>query len=110
LIYTLLLSRPVDLPHLHSCPTRRSSEFTAVESGHGAAIKAAQALPHLHYRSLAVAFMSAWQQQAVSVPADAVALALRTAAVCDRDRKSTRLNSSHLGISYAVFCLKKNNK
>src|ERR1039458_10477841 len=25
------------------------------------------------------------------------------------DRKSTRLNSSHLGISYAVFCLKKNN-
>src|SRR5258705_2848069 len=23
------------------------------------------------------------------------------------DRKSTRLNSSHLGISYAVFCLKK---
>src|ERR1035441_10735908 len=24
------------------------------------------------------------------------------------DRKSTRLNSSHLGISYAVFCLKKN--
>src|ERR1039458_5075678 len=26
------------------------------------------------------------------------------------DRKSTRLNSSHLGISYAVFCLKKWNK
>src|SRR5256885_9658616 len=25
----------------------------------------------------------------------------------DRDRKSTRLNSSHLVISYAVFCLKK---
>src|ERR1039458_9284972 len=25
----------------------------------------------------------------------------------DADRKSTRLNSSHLGISYAVFCLKK---
>src|SRR5258705_10291643 len=24
-----------------------------------------------------------------------------------RDRKSTRLNSSHLGISYAVFCFKK---
>src|SRR5262245_11413021 len=28
----------------------------------------------------------------------------------DRDRKSTRLNSSHLGISYAVFCLKKKTK
>src|SRR5256885_13208826 len=30
-------------------------------------------------------------------------------AVGDRDRKSTRLNSSHLVISYAVFCLKKKN-
>src|SRR5215203_6767419 len=27
-----------------------------------------------------------------------------------RDRKSTRLNSSHAHISYAVFCLKKKNK
>src|SRR5256885_12994761 len=27
-----------------------------------------------------------------------------------RDRKSTRLNSSHLVISYAVFCLKKKKK
>src|SRR5689334_24846204 len=27
----------------------------------------------------------------------------------DRDRKSTRLNSSHSSISYAVFCLKKKN-
>src|SRR5205814_7013254 len=27
-----------------------------------------------------------------------------------RDRKSTRLNSSHLGISYAVFCLKKKKR
>src|SRR5439155_24484634 len=26
------------------------------------------------------------------------------------DRKSTRLNSSHVAISYAVFCLKKKNK
>src|SRR2546426_6440676 len=29
---------------------------------------------------------------------------------CDEDRKSTRLNSSHLVISYAVFCLKKKKK
>src|SRR2546426_6771467 len=28
----------------------------------------------------------------------------------DRDRKSTRLNSSHLVISYAVFCLKKKTR
>src|SRR3712207_7179023 len=31
----------------------------------------------------------------------------RTAATVARDRKSTRLNSSHANISYAVFCLKK---
>src|SRR5438045_7365946 len=30
--------------------------------------------------------------------------------VLGRDRKSTRLNSSHLGISYAVFCLTKKTK
>src|SRR5258705_8006657 len=30
-------------------------------------------------------------------------------AVRAADRKSTRLNSSHLGISYALFCLKKKN-
>src|SRR5690349_24056909 len=30
--------------------------------------------------------------------------------VCDTDRKSTRLNSSHVEISYAVFCLKKKKK
>src|ERR1035441_162894 len=30
-----------------------------------------------------------------------------TSSVLESDRKSTRLNSSHLGISYAVFCLKK---
>src|SRR5205814_3113457 len=38
---------------------------------------------------------------------------LRTASRGSRpliDRKSTRLNSSHLGISYAVFCLKKKKK
>src|SRR5215210_8753170 len=29
---------------------------------------------------------------------------------CARDRKSTRLNSSHRCISYAVFCLKKKKK
>src|SRR3712207_8629891 len=28
----------------------------------------------------------------------------------EQDRKSTRLNSSHANISYAVFCLKKKNK
>src|SRR5256885_12653574 len=35
--------------------------------------------------------------------------AMVTARLIGRDRKSTRLNSSHLVISYAVFCLKKKN-
>src|SRR5215475_6294595 len=34
----------------------------------------------------------------------------RHARACWRDRKSTRLNSSHVKISYAVFCLKKKKK
>src|SRR5437660_9288280 len=33
--------------------------------------------------------------------------ARKDARASDRDRKSTRLNSSHVAISYAVFCLKK---
>src|SRR3712207_6851440 len=36
--------------------------------------------------------------------------ALFGSAVAAGDRKSTRLNSSHANISYAVFCLKKTNK
>src|SRR5262245_63890772 len=35
---------------------------------------------------------------------------LARALLREEDRKSTRLNSSHLGISYAVFCLKKKKK
>src|SRR5699024_12725192 len=35
---------------------------------------------------------------------------LANRAVLAEDRKSTRLNSSHVSISYAVFCLKKKNK
>src|SRR2546430_9680915 len=34
----------------------------------------------------------------------------RTVSTIDEDRKSTRLNSSHSQISYAVFCLKKKRK
>src|SRR5256885_9902026 len=40
---------------------------------------------------------------------DIVAIEALTRA-CTLDRKSTRLNSSHLVISYAVFCLKKKKK
>src|SRR5205814_7259714 len=44
------------------------------------------------------------ERRLVGVPAD------RLGQVAVGDRKSTRLNSSHLGISYAVFCLKKKKK
>src|SRR5262245_63254759 len=39
--------------------------------------------------------------------ASRVAPSVSVNALLQQDRKSTRLNSSHLGISYAVFCLKK---
>src|SRR5688572_22176263 len=39
-----------------------------------------------------------------------IAAVLRGVEVFDKDRKSTRLNSSHSQISYAVFCLKKKKK
>src|SRR3712207_7529957 len=37
-----------------------------------------------------------------------LSLLLRLHPAVQKDRKSTRLNSSHANISYAVFCLKKN--
>src|SRR3712207_9591053 len=40
-----------------------------------------------------------WEQQALTVTGGQMAV--------EEDRKSTRLNSSHANISYAVFCLKK---
>src|SRR5262245_66203597 len=43
-------------------------------------------------------------------PARAAHRRRRRCAARAGDRKSTRLNSSHLGISYAVFCLKKKKK
>src|SRR2546430_12647854 len=46
----------------------------------------------------AINFMLRWARGLVCMPCDA------------QDRKSTRLNSSHSQISYAVFCLKKKKK
>src|SRR5437773_10660275 len=42
--------------------------------------------------------------------ADAACFAVARGDLHARDRKSTRLNSSHITISYAVFCLKKKNR
>src|SRR5437870_7555558 len=45
--------------------------------------------------------------ESVRVPPDR---SVPEATAWDPDRKSTRLNSSHVAISYAVFCLKKKKK
>jgi phosphatidylserine/phosphatidylglycerophosphate/cardiolipin synthase-like enzyme len=62
---------------------------SALEGGQDAA-KAAQSLPHLHYRSHAAGFVTAWRKEAVGVPAEAVALALRTAALSERTHREAR--------------------
>src|SRR5437588_9713428 len=59
------------------------------------------------FRSDSIAFGNA---DSLLVVANASAAGSRTARKNGRDRKSTRLNSSHTVISYAVFCLKKKKK
>src|SRR5438034_5733429 len=48
-----------------------------------------------------------WLRDTRALAYDFVRLGYRAVLVCVEDRKSTRLNSSHTVISYAVFCLKK---
>src|SRR5205814_10048655 len=65
----------------------------------------------LGFRPLVVwtgtAFLVAYWTSANGVPALVARHLDEHGAAQGPDRKSTRLNSSHLGISYAVFCLKK---
>src|SRR2546430_10543601 len=66
------------------------------------------------FRSLTPADALALLQANLGHPAhrfwpDEVSLAHALEPFAQRDRKSTRLNSSHSQISYAVFCLKKKN-
>src|SRR3712207_8273976 len=50
-------------------------------------------------------------QKELTIPGFGPKVGLKDLSVFSRqDRKSTRLNSSHANISYAVFCLKKKNK
>src|SRR5438132_7017412 len=56
---------------------------------------------------------SASRKTTMYCPRNRVVISSRTDSPCMskcRDRKSTRLNSSHTVISYAVFCLKKKKK
>src|SRR5690606_34707534 len=55
--------------------------------------------------ALGIGGLSGWQLNAG--PTSPASLAARPLPMQDADRKSTRLNSSHVKISYAVFCLKK---
>src|SRR5437899_6315635 len=81
---------------LHSFPTRRSSDLAASEAGDVTQTRAGQPRHPLFGRA-----------QKRSGPAQMTRHVVAHPYVYHRDRKSTRLNSSHLGISYAVFCLKK---
>src|SRR2546427_8309155 len=61
-------------------------------------------------RSGALAHASTRADRAASARTGCAASSPARSAGCNQDRKSTRLNSSHSQISYAVFCLKKKKK
>src|SRR2546427_7680344 len=58
----------------------------------------------------AIALQALYHHAAIAVQVDAQGAAVAGVVVQVTDRKSTRLNSSHSQISYAVFCLKKKKK
>src|SRR5205807_4738674 len=95
---------------LHSFPTRRSSDLPAFPLfpllG---AFRVAGAVTAVATRAGDTARRGL--KEPISRRCDARAMAMLSYAArnssksrCERDRKSTRLNSSHLVISYAVFC------
>src|SRR5579864_583389 len=57
--------------------------------------------PHFQQRSTSLPSDAGWYSNCPCRPSDPKSTAVPA------DRKSTRLNSSHMSISYAVFCLKK---
>src|SRR5437899_9579249 len=86
-----------DHPYLHSFPTRRSSDLSYDST----------------QDDLRELFGNFGPVASISIPVDVYTGRPRGFAfvkMTNIDRKSTRLNSSHLGISYAVFCLKKKKK
>src|SRR5207245_8196211 len=95
---------------LHSFPTRRSSDLFLAAAGR-VVIFAGQALgagltppyyPGLILRQ--IVYVGYFSLPVVGLTALFTGMVLAL-----QDRKSTRLNSSHGSISYAVFCLKKKN-
>src|SRR5207249_12184035 len=51
-----------------------------------------------------------WIDQSIDTGRPSMGFRIHINSLVPRDRKSTRLNSSHVSISYAVFCLKKKIK
>src|SRR5690242_21275051 len=102
---TLPFEASSDHPALHSSPTRRSSDlngakiFVRINAGEPALDDAAAAC-----RAGAFGLFV----PKVRAPADLERIDAHLTRI--EDRKSTRLNSSHMSISYAVFCLKKKNR
>src|SRR5690606_41404870 len=88
-----------DHRHLHSFPTRRSSDLRHPD--HGTVPDVRCTFPRTHVLS------GSSRPVPVSMPEDRPPECRRQHHQRARDRKSTRLNSSHVKISYAVFCLKK---
>src|SRR5207253_9520575 len=91
-------------PHLHSFPTRRSSDLDALRDQALRPI-ALQALCRIGREAVVVAAPA--MLEAAREPDERWAVLSAVIQVGGADRKSTRLNSSHVAISYAVFCLKK---
>src|SRR5256886_2974816 len=84
--------------------SRRAVEFQEPNLSHNLALRdALQPIARRHgatVSAIAVAWTLAWPGVTGAI------VGARTAGQVDGDRKSTRLNSSHSQISYAVFCLK----
>src|SRR5207245_5731058 len=92
-------------PHLHSFPTRRSSDLRppAFEPRRG---RDRGQLPRQHaHRALPA--HAGGPRRAERARGGGRGAHQRGLVAHGEDRKSTRLNSSHGSISYAVFCLKK---
>src|SRR5205814_4903692 len=95
---------------LHSFPTRRSSDLTGTPGTLARRNPSEDPARH-HRRHTIRRLIHRPERTAVCRRCPACQLESQRPFVEIRqvvlDRKSTRLNSSHLGISYAVFCLKK---